>query len=434
MNHFLKIKKLSALLLLFVSWGCGKSVETTESLESSIVLPAEYDEQEAVWLLFPEYDHLAGVSNKEVTKSIVETILPYQKVNVVVADQAEMDEAMNFFPEEWLKNKNFQLVEIPHVEVWMRDMGPVFVVNGLGKLQMVDFNFNAWGYSDTTDVDAITEEKVDERIAEKMNLPMMSTSMISEGGNRESNGEGTLMVVEHVEKGRNPNMSIEEMNAEFRRLLGVKKVIWLKRGLYEDDHTFKGTLPLENGKKGYTVVTTNGHIDEFARFVNDSTILFAEVPETERQTAIGKENHRRMEENLEILRNATDQDNEPFTIIRMPLPELVTQEIKPGDGTYDYISTLTYEDGSTFPAGKPVTAIAAASYLNFLITNKVVIGQKYWREGLGKEIKKRDSEAEKILQTVFPDRKIVMIDALPINWGGGGVHCITMQQPKATAK
>lgn len=421
------MKNLLIILFLFVIWGCGKSSET---VEQNIVLPAEYDEQEAVWLLFPEYDHVEGMSNKEVTRAIVEAILPFQKVNVVVNDQAEMQEALDFFPAEWLKNKNFQLVEIPHVEVWIRDMGPNFVVNQSGKLQMVDFNFNAWGYSDTTDADAITEEKVDERIAAKMNIPVFSTAMISEGGNRESNGEGTLMVVENVEKGRNPNMSIEQMNAEFSRLLGVKKVIWLKEGLYEDDHTFKGPLPLENGKKGYTVVTTDGHIDELARFVNDSTILLAEVPEIERKTAIGKENHRRMEENFKILKNATDQNNRPFTIIRVPLPELITRELKPGDGTYDYISTLDYLDGSIFPKGKPITAIAAASYLNFLITNKVVIGQKYWREGLSEEVKKRDKTAEVILQSVFPNRKIVMIDALPINWGGGGVHCITMQQPK----
>ena len=415
---------------LFMNWGCKNNTETTGgTIKAKVVLPAEYDLQEAVWLLFPEYDHIAGMSNKAVTKEIVGAILPHQKVNVVVANQAEMKEAMGFFPKEWLENSNFDLVEIPHLEIWMRDMGPVFVVSGSGKLQIADFNFNFWGYSDTTDVGAITEEKVDERIAAKMGMDVISTSMISEGGNRESNGEGVLMVVEHVEKGRNPNMTIGEMNAEFKRLLGAEKVIWLKRGLYEDDHTFKGALPLENGKKGYTVLTTNGHIDEFARFVNDSTILLAEVPETERKTAIGKENHRRMEENFQILTNATDQNDKPFNIIRMPLPELVTREIKPGDGTYDNISTLTYEDGSTFPAGKPVTAIAAASYLNFLITNKVVVGQKYWREGMSDEVKKRDATAKGILQSVFPNREVIMIDALPINWGGGGIHCITMQQP-----
>ena len=76
------------------------------------------------------------------------------------------------------------------------------------------------------------------------------------------------MVVETVEQGRNPNWTLAEMEAEFQRVLGVKKVIWLQEGLYEDDHTFRGPIPIENDKKAYTVVTTNGHIDEFARFVN----------------------------------------------------------------------------------------------------------------------------------------------------------------------
>ena len=73
--------------------------------------------------------------------------------------------------------------------------------------------------------------------------------------------------------------------------------------------------------------------------------------------------------------------------------------------------------------------VAAASYLNFLISNEVVIGQKYWREGWDEDIRERDEQAKAVLQSVFPNRKIVMIDALAVNFGGGGVHCITMHQP-----
>ena len=137
-----------------------------------------------------------------------------------------------------------------------------------------------------------------------------------------------------------------------------------------------------------------------------------------------------MEENYEILKKAVDQDGRPFEIVRVPLPRTMLGTMKPGDAVYDYISTLEYEDGSTFPAGEPVTVIAAASYLNFLIANGAIVAQKYGRPGMDEAVAARDRQVKTILQEVFPDRRVVMIDALAVNFGGGGVHCITMQQPK----
>jgi agmatine deiminase len=113
----------------------------------------------------------------------------------------------------------------------------------------------------------------------------------------------------------------------------------------------------------------------------------------------------------------------------MPLPKTMIYKMGPGDSVYDYISSLDYQDGSKFPVGDSVNVVAAGSYLNFTITNKVVLGQKFWREGLDDEIKKRDLEVEQLLQSLFPNRKVVMIDATAVNLGGGGIHCITMHQP-----
>ena len=113
----------------------------------------------------------------------------------------------------------------------------------------------------------------------------------------------------------------------------------------------------------------------------------------------------------------------------MPLPKTMISTMGPGDSVYDYIKTLDYKDGSQFPDGEEINVIAAASYLNFLITTKAVIGQKYWKVGMDQEIKQRDEKAANILQSLFPERKIVMLDALAVNLGGGGIHCITMHQP-----
>ncbi len=422
-------------LPLFLLLQCTDSAVKLPEVESPAQIKvvrqaAEYEPQEAVWLIWSPTDHLEGFSNEQVTLDIIKQLIPSTKIKVTAASDELYERAKSLIPASYLEGGQVELINIPSVELWVRDMGPVFVEDSIGRKVIADFNFDAWGYGDTTETETQIEEKYDERIGDHLDLPVISSSMISEGGDREVNGEGTLLVVETVEMGRNPNMKKEEMEAEFQRMLGVSNVIWLKEGLKEDDHTFRGPIETEDGYKAYTVVTTNGHIDEFARFVNDSTILLAQVDPADLDDPIAQENHRRMEENYEILQKALDQEGKPFKIVRMPLPKTILGEMKPGDSVYDYISTLDYEDGSEFPVGDPVRVIAAASYLNFLITDQVVLGQKYWKEGLEKTIKDRDEKAAQILKEVFPNRKIIMLDALAINYGGGGIHCISMQEPK----
>ncbi len=405
----------------------------TEPKQSTpIVLrqPAEYEPQEAIWLIWSPFDHAKGFSNEQVTLAIMDAVLPHTRVKVAVANDTLLQRAKAMIPAAWLESGQVELLKIPSMEFWARDMGPVFVVNNKGELMVADFNFNVWGSTDTTDAHARVEEKFDELVAGEMGLASISTPMVSEGGDREVNGEGCLMVVEAVELQRNPGMTKLQIEAAFRRLLGIKKVIWLKKGLREDDHPFLGTLTLKDGTKAYNSLTTNGHIDEFARFVNDSTILLAKVDTADLDDPIAQENHRRMEENFQILQNATDQNGKPFRIIRVPLPPIILQTMQPGDAVYDALSEMEFKDGSVFPKGQPVQVIAAASYLNFLITNKTVIAPKYWQEGRSETLKTRDAAVRQILQKAFPERKIIMLDAMAINLGGGGIHCITMQEPK----
>ena len=413
------------LFLLLIS--CASSTE-----KNSLVVvnqPAEFETQEAIWLIWPATNHKEGESVEKVTLSIIEALK--EDVNIVVTckNKEVLGDAKEILEQRFGSLTNITLLEVPSFEIWARDMGPIFVKTNQNTMAIADFNFNSWGYSDTLDVDTKTEEMYDVKVAEHFKLPVISSAMISEGGNREVNGKGTLLTTESVEMGRNPTMTKKEMEAEYKRLLGVKKIIWLKQGLVEDNHTFLGPVTTADGTKAYTVVTTNGHIDEFARFVNDSTILLAQIDSTEFDDPIALENHKRIEENYQLLSKATDQDGNPFTIIRMPLPGTIFSTMSPGDYVYDYIETLEYTDGSTFPTGDTVTVMAALSYLNFIITDTVIVGQSCWREGMPDELKQKDEEAAQILKAVFPNRKVIMIDALAVNLGGGGIHCISMQQP-----
>lgn len=427
----MKIMKsiLTSLIIALVTISCT----SPKKKDNFFVVnqPAEFETQEAIWLIWPSTNHKEEESVEDVTLSIIEALIDDINIVVTCKDKELLNQAKQTVENHFGNQPRITFLEIPSYEIWARDMGPIFVETNQNTMAIADFNFNSWGYSDTLDLDTKTEEMYDVRVAEHFDLPVISSSMISEGGNREVNGKGTMITTESVEMGRNPTMTKKEMEAEYERLLGVKKTIWLKQGLVEDDHTFLGPVPTADGTKAYTVVTTNGHIDEFARFVNDSTILLALIDSTEFNDPIAFENHKRMEENYKILSTASDQDGNPFTIVRMPLPGTIFTTMKPGDYIYDYIKTLDYEDGSTFPNGDSVKVMAALSYLNFIITDKVVLGQTCWREGMPEELKQKDKNATQILQSVFPNRKIIMIDALAVNLGGGGLHCISMQQPES---
>ena len=422
---------IAALFLLALSACKTERQQEPPTIDPATIVrtPAEFEDQEAVWLIWPPFDHVEELSNASVYLNLIETLLAYTKVELTVMDSQTLEIAKAILPAEVQNNPQLNLRIVPSIEIWARDMGPVFVERADGQLAVADFNFNAWGYTDTLDADAQVEEKYDELVAANLGLPLVSSSLITEGGDHELNGKGTMMLVESVEMGRNPHLTKAEIEAEFSRLLGADHFIWLKQGLHEDDHTFLGPLATEDGP-AYTVITTNGHIDEFARFVDDTTVLLAEVHPDDLEDPIAQENHRRMEVNFEILQQATDQVGRPLRIIRMPLPKTILHTMQPGDGVYDYISTLDYEDGSQFPAGEAVATIAAASYLNFLITNGAIIGQRYYQPGMDPSVAERDELARSVLQAAFPQREIIMLDALAINLGGGGIHCISKQQPR----
>lgn|GEM_PF-6585469 len=119
-----------------------------------------------------------------------------------------------------------------------------------------------------------------------------------------------------------------------------KKAIWLKQGIAEGKQTFLGPFVTGDGTKAHTVVTTNGQIDEFTRFANDSTILLEQIHSAEFEDPIAFENHKRMEENYRVLSTVTNQDDRPFAIIRMPLSRTIFSTLIPGDYVYEYIKTL----------------------------------------------------------------------------------------------
>ncbi len=425
------------VLIFFVSFflsACQKPASTPETDRATATewrMPGEFEPQDAVWMALNNVQHLADENNEDVIAQIIRSIIETTPVKLIVKNDSALQVIKPKLPAEAFTNGRIKVIKMDYQEFWVRDMGPSYLVNGKGGKKMVDLNFNTWGYiPDTTDVLADLDETVDERIAKMEGLELASTGMISEGGNHEFNGKGVMLAVAQSDQNRNPNLSLAQMAAIYKQKYHLKKVIWLKKGVLEDEHTFNGPIDGPNGQKVYTVVTTNGHIDEHVRFIDARTIAVAEADPSDMDDPIAVENKKRIDENLEILRKETDQDGKPFKIVRMPMPRSIIRMQKPGDGTYDYIATMEYKKtGIPFPVGKPVATIAAASYLNFLITNGLIIAQKFYRPGMDPVLKQRDEQSKKQLESLFPGRKVIQIDATAINFGGGGIHCITKQEP-----
>lgn len=443
------IKGIGFVLIVGTISSCKKteekpSISKTATTITTVRFPAEFEPQESVWMGWPTYENKVGWSIEDLHVQIWAALAPTVFIDVAVNPD---DKERGFSYDEQIKRikelmtkyhvptDKVRFHKIVHEDVWWRDMGPVYVVNKSNQLEIADFSFNGWGYEANNSDYAVAEEKVDENVAKEQGLKVNSSKMISEGGNREFNGKGTMIAVEVVEKQRNPYMTRPQMEAEYKRLLGVTNVIWLPYGRFDDDLTFKSKLPNQQGvKEIYTVITTGGHMDEHTRFATPNKILYTAISEEEaKKDPIAAENKRRMDANLSILKSAKDQDGKPFELFPMPSAPGIYETLKPGDGVYDYlVSNDSIIKQNPIPKDKPIKVILASSYLNFLISNKVVIAQKFWKPGAPEAWKALDKKAADILQKAFPDRKIVTFDPRAINIGGGGIHCNTQQKPLIT--
>ena len=360
---------------------------------TTYTLPGEFEKQQAVWLQWPSAiyeatDHPVS----PVMVAVIKALAPHVRVNLMVSTAAEIKAIGGRLTAGGFNGRNLTYYLIPHQSIWARDVGPVFVKDNQNRLRVADFGFN--NYSRDGDPQYIkTEGQVHRLVAAHLGLPLIGTPLISEGGGIESNGKGTLMVTASVALKRNPGLSKQQVEAEYKRVLGVKKVIWLNQGLAEDDRI------------------TSGHINEIARFAGPHTVLLAQVLPGDRQASWwAEESYRRLEENYRILSGATDQDGKPLRIIRIPMPP----------GLY----------AATTPGG----SLPVRSYLNYALTNGAVLMPVYWRPGRPEELRKTEQQVQNTLRAVFPGREVIGLDVESVNLWGGGLHCITQHMPAVAAK
>lgn len=428
------MKKLFLFLNVVIVLSCNQQ-------QDKYYMPAEWEQQDAVWLGW-EADSSLGFY--PVVAEMIKTLTPTVTVKIAFDSDSLMQTAKNYLKRQQIDTSNIRFYVMPGDRYWIRDHGAAFLINREGELGVADFDWNHYGFpqflkeKNNNNQDSVNKYlnkilpsinksgAVDSLMAVAEGAKIFKTKVVTEGGNIEVNGEGTLIVCESAMKNRNPELTKEFMESELKNVLGVSTVIWIKQGLAEDPNGFYRRII------GNYVGGGVQHSDEFVRFSNANTILLAWVDEAEKDlNPINKMNYQRLNETFQTLKNATDQDGKPFNIVKVPLPDLITKKIV---AIQDYTSKVSYDiPANRFyiseapKVGDTLLRVPASSYLNYLVTNGLVLISSYTSEGSSKE---KEDRVRKIFEEQFPKRKIVFINAMPQNWHGGGIHCSTQQQPR----
>lgn len=372
---------------------------------NDFIYPAEWEPHQALWMGFRTRDE--GLLHEELLQQILPVLTRHVHVNLVVEDKALFDEKDVYLSMLGIPTSCVTVQALKPADFWFRDSGPLFLINSNGRKAVADFRFNNYqNISQDFEPEKIRQmSQVDQNIARQRKLPLFSSDLVLEGGAFDVNGKGTILLSGLVLE-RNPGWKKQDVEKEILSLLGQKKAVWLDQGLAQDPLGFKRITGNFWGRG------TGGHLDEFARFVNGSTILLAWVPEEEKDRhPVNRINYQRMHKNYQILMQSKDQDDNPFTVIKVPLPDIETK------------TTIS-------SSGESLSFVPAASYLNFMITNGLVIIPGYWLPGKPESIKHKDEVMKSTMKTFFPAREIVQISPQSLNLYGGGLHCIYRQEPQ----
>ena len=348
--------------------------------ELGYTMPAEWEPHAATWLAWPhnETDWPDKIDTiRWVYGEMVRKISTGEIVRLLVRSQAEAKFAGSYLKRAGCDLKKVEFVVHPTNRGWTRDSGPMHVKrkakSGKAETAIVHFHFNAWAkYNDWQ-----KDTRVPETAAKLLKKPLLDAQFNGkrftiEGGGIEVNGRGTLLTTEECYlhpkiQIRNPGMTKAEYDAQFKKYLGVKNILWLLNGPVGDD--------------------THGHIDDICRFVNPKTLVL--IKETNHRDI----NYKPLAENWERVQDFHLEDGLRPEVIALPMP-----------------APVFYGDWRL-----------PASYANFYICNACVIVPTFNDPN--------DRVALGILGELFKDRPVVGIHAVDLVLGFGSLHCLTQQQP-----
>jgi agmatine deiminase len=358
-------------------------------------MPAEWERHNAIWLQWPcshpgatdEKDRSYQMLMEKTWMLMAWEIHRQARLEILARDDRQRSHifaAMNYYGFEMTR---ISIHVTRRVDVWHRDSGPVFVVDNNGGIAITDWNFNGWGsYPEWAEAEA----HIPQTVADILTLQVFVAPMVSEGGALEVNGSGSLMATRSsiINDNRNPGMSQQQVEQVLGDYLGVDNFIWLSGAAAEVCQNQLGD-------------GTDYHIDIAARFTGKNTVLYAWTDD---------ENDPRypyLVKHLEELQSACDEDGQALTLLPMSLPAGGVYAI--GDRRDPLLGS-----GSHF---------TDASYLNYLVTNNIVLLPAFGNAN--------DAPAQRLLASCFPQHRVIPIPVVSLTAEGGAIHCVTQQQPAA---
>ena len=342
-------------------------------------MPAEWEPHAATWIAWPHEARdwpgkLPAID--WVYGEVVRQLAVGERVRILVATAAVAKRAREVLRRVGVDRKRVQLFPAPTDRSWTRDYCPIYVTNNDGEVAVTNWRFTGWAkYANHKRDDAVNERIVrrDRRRQWQPTAPIgrRIARVVLEGGAIDVNGTGTLLATEEClldkVQARNPGLGREALETVLGAYLGVRKVLWLGRGIAGDD--------------------THGHVDDLARFVDETTVVVAQESDPD------DDNYEPLRENRARLERMTTADGRPLRVLSLPMPAPL------------------FLDGIRLPA----------SYANFYIGNEAVIVPTF--------NDRNDRAALEMLAALFPTRRVVGIHAVDLVWGFGTLHCMTQQEP-----
>lgn len=338
-------------------------------------MPAEWARHDSTWLSWPKnpltfppevIEEVEGVFAQ-----MIAALSHGEKAKVLVEDDEMERRMLRKSIEHGADITNIVPMRIRSSDVWIRDYGPTFVrQHCTGEKAAVKWRFNAWGgkYDDLMYDDIAGED-----VVRSTGVPIFRPGIVMEGGSIDVNGLGSVLTTEQclLNKNRNPNLDRKDIERYLDEYIYAPNVIWLRSGIEGDD--------------------TDGHVDDFARFVSSDRVLCSY------SQSKATSNGAVLKVNLDILRRSVDQDGKALKVDKLPMPKPLWLE----------------EERRYLPA----------SYANFYIGNECILLPVF------KD--RHDKKAIELLMEAFPNRQVVPIYAAELVYGYGGIHCVTQQEPMA---
>ena len=261
------------------------------------VMPSEESPHQATWLQWP---HNFGWDKRHVARlepiwiQMTQSLHRDERVCIIVYNDTERERISSLLETNHVNLSQIDFFVEQTNDVWVRDNGPIFVWNDIKELIVLDWEFNGWGRKAKYD----KCNQIPRQVASHLGLPVCSIPMVMEGGSFEVDGRGTLMAKKSsiLNKNRNPGWTLADVEAYFRKYLGVVNFVWL------------------DGKKGGDI--TDDHIDGTARFANGDTIV-----------TFYRHDHEDPRD-YDVLASAKNADGKPYKLVHLPVTTRKIPKVK----------------------------------------------------------------------------------------------------------